>query len=37
VAFSKGIEDFEQIWRCREDSFSRVESWIALETEQAGT
>lgn len=36
VAFSKGIEDFEQIWRCREDSFSRIESWVADETEKAG-
>ncbi len=34
VAFSKGIQDPEQIWRCREDSLSRQESWIALGSEQ---
>lgn len=34
VAFSKGIQDPEQIWRCREDSLSRQESWIELESEQ---
>jgi acetylglutamate kinase len=37
VAFSKGIQDFEQIWRCREDCFSRVESWVAKDAEQAGS
>jgi len=28
VAFSKGIHDPGQIWRCREDSLSRSESWL---------
>lgn len=35
VAFSKGIHDYGQIWRCREDCFSRVESWMAIKGEQA--
>jgi len=28
VAFSKGICDFDQLKRCKEDSLSRVESWL---------
>ncbi len=28
VAFSKGLQDPDQIWRCREDSFGRSESWL---------
>jgi acetylglutamate kinase len=36
VAFSKGIENPDQIWRCREDSLSRVESWVETASEQEG-
>ena len=28
VAFSKGIEDFDQIKRCKDDSLNRSESWL---------
>ena len=28
VAFSKGIHDFEQIERCKDDSLNRSESWL---------
>ena len=28
VAFSIGIEDFEQLRRCKEDSLRRAESWV---------
>jgi bifunctional N-acetylglutamate synthase/kinase len=28
VAFTRGIDDFEQIRRCKEDSLGRAESWL---------
>ncbi|MDX1381351.1 MAG: acetylglutamate kinase [Xanthomonadales bacterium] len=28
VAFSRGIDDFAQLSRCRDDCFSRAESWL---------
>jgi acetylglutamate kinase len=31
VAFSRGIDDFEQLQRCVEDSFARAQSWQDLE------
>lgn len=30
VAFSIGIDDFEQLKRCKEDSLGRAESWVEL-------
>jgi acetylglutamate kinase len=34
VAFCKGIEDRDQIWRCIDDSLSQQESWVDLESGQ---
>jgi acetylglutamate kinase len=33
VAFSVGIQDFEQLKRCKEDCLSRKESWLELESD----
>jgi acetylglutamate kinase len=33
VAFSVGIQDFEQLRRCKEDCLSRKESWLELDSD----
>jgi len=33
VAFSVGIDDFEQLRRCRDDCLSRGESWVEVESD----
>ena len=37
VAFSKGIKDPDQIWRCRKDALERSESWMDEETGAKGS
>jgi acetylglutamate kinase len=33
VAFSLGLDDMEQIWRCKEECLARPESWLDIERE----